>query len=227
MKSIIFAFCFMLAAATIQAAKLSEPAQRIEKAEQVFNEIMEEPDKGIPLDLLKRAHCIVIIPGLKKGAFIVGGKFGKGVVLCREQDNSGWTGPSTVRMEGGSFGLQIGGGEVDIVMVVMNDEGAEKLMETEFTLGGEASVMAGPVGRSAQAQTDAVMHAEILAWSRARGVFAGLALEGATLRAAREDNRTLYGEPVTHKEILRGRVASPDSAEGLIATLSSYSQSEK
>src|SRR4029453_95446 len=155
--------------------------ERIGEARQVFEEIMGTPEKGIPRDLLAKAHCIVIVPSVKRAGFIVGGQYGVGVATCRQPGGFGWTGPSTVKVEGGSFGLQIGGGETDIVMMVINESGANKLMKSEFTLGGEGAVMAGPVGRSASAETDAYMRAEILSYSRSRGLFSGVALKGAML----------------------------------------------
>src|SRR6185295_8339553 len=172
-------------------AKDSEPVKRLAEATAVLSEIMATPDKGIPEDLLANAHCIVIVPGLKTAAFLVGGKFGKGYVSCRNKGGVGWSAPGTVRIEGGSVGFQIGGSTTDLVMLVMNERGADKLLASKFTLGAEGSVAAGPVGRTATAQTDLQMHAEILSWSRSQGVFAGLALEGATLRQDLDDNATL------------------------------------
>jgi lipid-binding SYLF domain-containing protein len=215
-----------LMAGTMIFAETPEAVERIDEARQVFQEIMTSADKGIPQDLLEKAHCVGIIPGLKKGAFMIGVEYGKGVMLCRSNAGSGWTGPSTVRIEGGSFGLQIGGNETDVVLLVMNQRGAEKLMTSEFTLGGDATVAAGPVGRSVEAETDAYMHAEILAYSRSRGVFAGISLEGATLRAAEQDNDKIYGRHVRHKEILTGQVQPPEVASALRATLSEYSSTE-
>jgi lipid-binding SYLF domain-containing protein len=203
-----------------------EAVQRLDDARRVFSEIMTAPDKKIPQDLLDKANCIGIIPGVKKGAFVVGAEYGKGVLLCRSNSGTGWSGPSTVRLEGGSVGFQIGGSETDIVLLVMNERGAEKLMTSEFTLGGDATVAAGPVGRSAEAETDAYMHAQILSYSRARGVFAGVSLEGATLRAAEEDNETIYGRPVDHKDVLTGKVKAPSKAEPLISELGRYSPAE-
>jgi SH3 domain-containing YSC84-like protein 1 len=163
-------------------AKDSEPAKRLDEATAVFSEIMATPDKGIPQDMLANTHCIVIVPGLKTAAFVVGGKYGKGYLSCRNKSGIGWSAPGTVRIEGGSVGFQIGGSTTDLIMLVMSDRGADKLLASKFTLGAEGSVAAGPVGRTATAQTDAQMHAEILSWSRSQGLFAGLALEGATLR---------------------------------------------
>ena len=199
---------------------------RIDKAKEVFDEIMQTPDKGIPRDLLADAHCIAIIPGAKRAGFIVGGQYGVGVAQCRNPKGAGWTGPSTVRIEGGSFGLQIGGGETDIVFLVMNDDGARELMKSEFTLGGEAGAMAGPVGRTVTAETDAFMHAKILSYSRSRGIFGGIALKGSTLRSDDDANRVIYGKSVRHEDILQGKVPGPASAKGLVAQLNRYSMRE-
>jgi lipid-binding SYLF domain-containing protein len=169
-------------------AKDKEPAKRLDLAAVVLSEVMATPDKGIPEDMLGNAHCIVIVPSLKTAAFLVGGKYGKGYVSCRNTGGTGWSAPGTVRIEGGSVGFQIGGSTTDLIMLVMNKRGADKLLSSKFTLGAEGSVAAGPVGRTATAQTDAQMHAEILSWSRSQGLFAGLALEGATLRQDLDDN---------------------------------------
>jgi lipid-binding SYLF domain-containing protein len=165
----------------------------------------------------------VIVPELKKGAFIVGGKYGKGFVSCRKSNRAGWTGPAAVRVEGGSVGFQIGGSESDLVLLVMNQRGMQKLMRSRFTLGAEGEVAAGPVGRDATAQTDAFMHAEILSWSRTRGIFAGISLTGATLRQDMHDNRELYGKRLDNKEVLNGGVASPAAASKLLSVLTKYS----
>jgi lipid-binding SYLF domain-containing protein len=201
----------------------SEPVKRLEEAAAVFSEIMETPDKGIPQDLLEKAHCIVIVPGLKKGAFIVGGKYGKGYLSCRKRSGAGWSAPGTIRVEGGSIGLQIGGSETDVILLVMNERGADRLLSSKFTLGGEGEVAAGPVGRSATAQTDAYMRAEILSWSRSRGVFAGISLTGATLRQDLDDNATLYGRKLENREIITKGVAPPKAASRLLSLLNKYS----
>lgn len=166
----------------------------MKEAVAVISEVMATPDKGVPEELLANAHCIVIVPGLKTAAFLVGGKYGKGYLSCRNKGGAGWSAPGTVRIEGGSVGLQIGGSTTDLIMLVMNERGADKLLASKFTLGAEGSVAAGPVGRTATAQTDAQMHAEILSRSRSQGLFAGLALEGATLRQDLDDNAALYGK---------------------------------
>jgi lipid-binding SYLF domain-containing protein len=211
-------------AAAVEPA--SKAAERVEAATRVLDEIMTAPDKGIPQDLLSNANCIAIIPSMKRGGFIFGARYGKGVVTCRGEGGKGWTGPSTVRVEGGSFGLQIGGSATDLVLLVMNERGSEKLMKDEFTLGGDAAVAAGPVGRSVEAGTDVLMNAKILAYSRSRGIFAGAVIGGATLRSDDTDNWRLYGRAVDHEDILQGRVEIPPVAHGLINTLSRYSTQE-
>ncbi|MGC2660710.1 MAG: lipid-binding SYLF domain-containing protein [Bryobacteraceae bacterium] len=166
---------------------------RLDRAATVLSEVMSAPDKGIPLNLLSRASCIVIVPGLKGAAFVVGAKYGKGFISCRR--GSGWSAPGAVRVEGGSVGFQIGAEDTDVVLLVMNRTGASHLLSDQFTLGGEGSVAAGPVGRTTTASTDPTMHAEILSWSRNHGVFAGISLQGATLRQDRDDNAQMYGTP--------------------------------
>jgi lipid-binding SYLF domain-containing protein len=205
---------------SIAAFGQTEAVPRIKEAAAVFEEIMSAPDKGIPVDLIEKAHCLAIIPGVKKGGFIVGAQYGKGIMTCRT--GTGWSGPSTIRLEGGSFGAQIGAGETDVVLVVLNERGAQKLMNSEFTLGADAGVMAGPVGRDAAAKTDAYMRAEILSYSRARGLFAGITLNGSTLRSDDKDNAALYGSPVTHRDILTGKVAPPATAKPLYDAFAKY-----
>ena len=197
--------------------------ERLDNAATVFSEIMSTPDKGIPQDLLAKAQCVVIVPGFKKAAFVVGAEFGRGFAECRHQDGTGWGAPGSVRIEGGSFGLQIGGSSTDVVMLVMNREGMNKLLGDKFTLGADASVAAGPVGRTASADTDVKMTAEILAWSRAKGIFAGLSLSGATLRNDEDANTELYGHKVDNKDLLNGGTARPAGAEKLIGLLDKYS----
>ena len=215
-----------LALTTSLLAVDKEPAKRLAEAAAVFSEVMATPDKGIPQDLLDKAHCIVIVPSLKTAAFIVGGKYGKGYLSCRNKSGSGWSAPATVRIEGGSVGFQIGGSTTDLIMLVMSERGADKLLSSKFTLGAEGSVAAGPVGRTATAQTDAQMHAEILSWSRSQGLFAGLALEGATLRQDLDDNATLYGQKLENREIVTNGRRPPKSAAALLALLNKHSPKE-
>jgi lipid-binding SYLF domain-containing protein len=219
MKSILVA----VVALTPLLAKDREPVKRLDEAAAVFSEIMAAPDKGIPQELLEKAHCVVIVPGLKTAAFVVGGKYGKGYLSCRNTSGTGWSAPGTVRIEGGSVGFQIGGSETDLIMLVMNERGANKLLESKFTLGAEGSVAAGPVGRTATAQTDIQMKADILSWSRSQGLFAGLALEGATLRQDLDDNAKLYGRKLENRQIVTKGVRVPHAAAKLIALLNKYS----
>ena len=196
----------LIAAVSLSAALMcaaeSDAPKRLQVAAEAFKEVMDTPDKTIPQDLLNKAQCVIIVPGLKKGAFLVGAKYGKGFVSCRKRNGVGWSAPGSIRVEGGSFGLQVGGQETDVFMLVMNQRGMNRLLSTKFTLGGDASVAAGPVGRSTQAETDAAMTAEILTWSRSRGLFAGISLSGATLREDSDWNHDLYGRDISNREVL-------------------------
>jgi lipid-binding SYLF domain-containing protein len=203
----------------------NDSAKRLDQAAVVFSEIMATPDKGIPEDLLSRAHCIVIVPSEKAAAFIVGAKYGKGYVSCRH--HAGWSAPGTVIIEGGSFGFQIGGSTTDVIMLVMNQGGEDKLLSSKFTLGADASVAGGPVGRTASAETDLQMHAEILSWSRSQGLFAGVALEGATLRPDLKANAQIYGKEIGNREILTTVVHTPRMAAKLIAELDQHPAHER
>lgn len=203
-------------AAEAQAQTLA----RMENAVAVFDEVTTMGDRAIPADLLKKAQCVAIVPGLKKGAFVVGAKYGRGFVSCRT--DAGWSAPAGIRMEGGSVGFQIGGTEIDVVLAIMNKRGVDRLLSNNFTLGADASVAAGPVGRTAAAQTDAAMTAEILSWSRSRGVFAGVALEGATLRGDDDANLDLYGRRLEMRQIVTGSTPVPAAAAALISRLSKY-----
>jgi lipid-binding SYLF domain-containing protein len=215
-----------LALTTSLLAVDNHPAKRLAEAASVFSEVMAAPDKGIPQDLLDKAHCIVIVPSLKTAAFVVGAEYGKGYLSCRNKSGSGWSAPGTVRIEGGSVGFQIGGSMTDLIMLVMSERGADKLLSSKFTLGAEGSVAAGPVGRTATAQTDAQMHAEILSWSRSQGLFAGLALVGATLRQDLDDNATLYGTKLENRDIVTSGRRAPKSAAALLALLNKQSPKE-
>jgi lipid-binding SYLF domain-containing protein len=205
----------------------NEPAQRLKDAATVLSDVMATPDSGIPEDLLANAHCVVIVPDLKTAAFVVGGKYGKGYLSCRRPNGAGWSAPATVRIEGGSVGFQIGASSTDLIMLVMTERGATTLLSSAFTLGAEGSVAAGPVGRTATAQTDAQLHADILSLSRSQGLFAGVALEGATLRQDLDDNATLYGKRLENRNIVANGVAAPEAAATLIALLNKYSPTER
>jgi lipid-binding SYLF domain-containing protein len=206
----------------VSVAAAAEADERLQSAATVLREIMGTKDRTIPQDLLDKSACAVIIPGMKKGAFIVGAKYGRGFMSCRS-GNVGWSAPAGIRVEGGSVGFQIGGSETDLVMLVLNETGADKLMRSKFTLGGDASVAAGPVGRTSSAETDALLRAEILSWSRSRGVFAGISLKGSTLRPDEDANQELYGKKLTSRDIVRGEVERPAAAAEFVSLLNKYS----
>jgi SH3 domain-containing YSC84-like protein 1 len=214
-------------AVTSLLAADADPAKRLNAAAAVFSEVMAAPDKGIPQDLLESAHCIVIVPDLKTAALGVGGKYGKGYLSCRSKTGAGWSAPAAVRIEGGSVGFQIGGSSTDLIMLVMTERGADKLLSSQFTLGAEGSVAAGPVGRTVTAQTDVQMGADILSWSRTQGLFAGVALSGATLRQDLDDNATLYGKKLENRAIVMDNVPPPEAASRLLALLNRYSARER
>jgi SH3 domain-containing YSC84-like protein 1 len=197
-----------------------DEVERLNRATEVFTEVMGTPDKGIPEDLLDKAECVAIVPGLTKAALGIGGRYGKGIVMCRKSDRS-WSAPLFIRIEGGSAGFQIGVQKTDLVMLVMNRRGMDKLLGDKFTLGADASVAAGPVGRNATAQTNVRLDAEILGYSRTKGLFAGLSLEGATLRQDKDDNRDFYGKDVDGRALLlEGSVPLPAEARPLAGALS-------
>lgn len=208
---------------TASLAYGAEATDRLKASAEAFKEVMGIPDRDIPRELLAKAECVVIVPDLLKGAFIVGAQYGKGFVSCRKDNGVGWSAPGSVRLEGGSFGFQIGGSATDVFMLVMNKRGMERLLTTKFTLGGEASAAAGPVGRTTQAETDAALTAEILTWSRSRGLFAGVSLKGSTLREDKDWNKDLYGKEISNRDIIQEGVHAPKSADALIAELNRYS----
>ena len=202
------------------ASDREDDVARTQKAAQGFKEIMDTPDKGIPHDLLESAKCIAIIPGDKKFAFIFGGSYGRGVATCRT--SHGWSAPMFVAIDGGSVGYQIGGSSTDIVMLFMNDRALHSLLSDKFKLGADASVAAGPVGRSAAAGTDLKLNAEILSYSRSKGVFAGVSLDGAVVQVDKSGDQGMYGADVDRHEIVDGKVAMPASARDLIHELGAY-----
>ena len=182
---------------------------RLDASADALTDAMRASDHGIPQGLIDKAHCVVVIPGMKKAGFIFGAEEGRGFAVCRRHDGVGWSAPAAMRTEGGSFGFQIGVSDTDVVLLIMNDGGMKHLLSDKFTLGGDAAVVAGPVGRVATAQTDAELQAEVLSYSRSHGVFAGIALTGATLRPDPETNRELYGHASTNREILTGEFKTP------------------
>ena len=199
---------------TAVASDREDDVSRTQKATQVFKEIMNTPDQGIPQDLLRTAKCIAIIPGDVKFAFIFGGNYGRGLATCRT--GHGWSAPMFVAIDGGSVGYQIGGSSTDIVMLFMNDHALQSLLSDKFKLGADASVAAGPVGRTGTASTDLKLNAEILSYSRAKGLFAGVALDGAVVQADKSGDKSMYGDTVDRHDILSGKVAVPASARPLL-----------
>jgi len=207
----------------VAADEKTKTAERLDDSAALFSEIMGTPDKSIPQDLLDKAYCIVLVPGLKKAAFGLGGKYGRGFAVCRQTGGQGWGPPAAMRVEGGSVGFQIGVSSSDVILLVMNEGGMKKLSSSKFTIGADATAAAGPVGRNATAQTDAFMTAEILSWSRSKGLFAGISLDGATLRNDLDENEALYGQRWTMKDILGSGAKMPPAASKLIAGLNKYS----
>jgi lipid-binding SYLF domain-containing protein len=199
----------------------SEEVHRLDAAATVLKEIMGTPDKGIPQDIMESAKCVAVVPSMLKGGFVVGANYGKGVATCRTA--TGWSAPAPFRIAGGSVGFQIGGEAVDLVMIVMNDKGMRSLLNSKFKLGADASVAAGPVGRHAEGDTDWKMRAEVLSYSRARGVFAGVALNGAAISQDDDETRVLYGEKVPFNQILTGSIPPPAGSDNFLATVKKYS----
>jgi len=222
------ALSLLLAAALISLpvqAKSDKEQDRLENAGKVLKEILNIPD-DIPKDLLDKAECVIVIPSVVKVAFVFGGSYGRGAMTCRtgEHFTGPWSAPSMIALEGGSFGLQLGGQATDFVLLVMNPRGADALLASKVRLGADASAAAGPKGRTAEANTDVTMRAEILTYSRARGLFAGVSLEGSTLRTDGEANRHVYGHDISARDIVRhGKVAVPGSANQLISLLNQKS----
>ncbi len=208
---------------TAVASDREEDVSRTHKAADVFRDIMNTPDKGIPQELLETAKCIAIIPGDVKFAFVFGGNYGRGVATCRT--DHGWSAPMFVAIDGGSVGYQIGGSSTDIVMLFMNDHALQSLLSDKFKLGADATVAAGPVGRNAAAATDAKMHAEILTYARSKGLFAGVSLEGSVVQADKSGDKAMYGENVDRHDILRGKVPVPEAARALLRELDNSSRS--
>src|SRR5450631_4007028 len=199
--------------AAFAADREAKVDDRLDASADTLTEMRKASDKGIPQDLLDKAHCVVVIPGMKKAGFIFGAKYGLGFAVCRRTGGSGWSAPAAMRVEGGSVGFQIGASETDVVLLVTNDGGMKRLLSDKFTIGGDATAAAGPIGRDASAQTDAKMNAEMLSYSRSRGLFAGVSLEGATLRPDEDTNKELYGRSATNHEILTGDFKTPAIAD--------------
>jgi len=208
----ILAIAGSISMAAFAAEREAKVEDRLDASADTLIDMMRASDKGVPQDLLDKARCVVVVPGMKKAGFIIGAKYGRGFAVCRRHGGSGWSAPAGVRVEGGSVGFQIGGSDTDVILLVMNEGGMRHILSDKFTIGGEATAAAGPVGRDAAAQTDALMHAEMLSYSRSRGLFAGISLDGATLRSDGETNKELYGRDATNREILTGDFRTPESA---------------
>lgn len=210
-----------LLATGVASVALRADDERLRTAALVLTEMAAGSDSSVPESLFAKAKCAVIVPGVKKAALGFGGQYGRGYISCRKEAG-GWSAPGGIRVEGGSVGFQIGGSETDVVLLVLNDRGIDRLLSSQFTVGADASVAAGPVGRQAAAQTDASLTAEILAWSRARGVFAGISLQGSTLREDSGENRELYGREISNREVVRGNTNVPAAAAELLTALSRH-----
>jgi SH3 domain-containing YSC84-like protein 1 len=229
MKSLARTATVFCAALSISAVAYSQTSRNLDdeisqsnKAATVFGQIMETPDKGIPKDLLEKAECVAVFPSVLKGGFIVGGRGGRGVASCRTI--TGWSAPAYFTLGGASIGLQIGAQSTDFVMLFMNKDGMKSLLSDEFTLGGDASVAAGPVGRQAGASTDLKLNAQILSYSRSKGLFAGLELKGVVIKPDKDDMRDVYGEGISAKEVLKDNtIKAPVSVRGFPTTLARYS----
>jgi lipid-binding SYLF domain-containing protein len=203
MKKLFCGVLLLVMVLPLLADDREKDKERLQSAAQVLDDVMAAPDSGIPEEILGEAKCLAVVPSLLKGGFIVGGAYGKGVASCKT--NTGWSAPAFFRVEGGSFGLQIGGQAVDYIMVIMNDQGMQNLLASKFKLGADASVAAGPVGRHAEGSTDWKMRAQVLTYSRTRGVFAGITLNGAVIRQDQDDTRAFYGRMVPFKTLLTGQ----------------------
>jgi lipid-binding SYLF domain-containing protein len=221
-KKIILTLCLTTAMTTVMtvgasAADTEKLDHRIEAAHMVLHELMDTPDKGIPDGIARKATCVAVVPGFKKGAFVVGGQYGQGVVSCRT--GHGWSAPAFIQLTGASFGFQIGGQSTDLVLVAMNHNGFQHLLHDKLKLGGDAAVAAGPVGRNAQASTTELASAEILTYSRSKGIFAGIDLTGDVVNQNQEDTRNYYGHDISYETILTGGVPTPPSAEHFVRTV--------
>jgi SH3 domain-containing YSC84-like protein 1 len=224
LRTLTVAFLLVTATTFMNARKdddnIPDAVKRMNSAASVLDEIMAAPDKGIPRDVLNSARCVAIVPSMLKAGFIFGGKYGKGYATCRTAD--GWSAPAPIVIGGGSWGLQIGGEAVDLVMLIMNQNGMDHLLASKFELGADGSVAAGPVGRQADANTDWKMRAEVLSYSRTRGIFGGLELNGAVIKQDNDDTQILYNDKIAFKEILSGRVPPPNGSQRFLDVVAKY-----
>jgi lipid-binding SYLF domain-containing protein len=220
MKKILAAFCGFLVCSTFALGEADKAKldQRIDAAHAVLHELMNTPDKGVPLDIAAHATCVAVIPGFKKGAFLVGGQYGQGVATCRTK-GGGWSAPVFLQMTGASFGLQAGGQSTDLVLVGMNHRSLDDLLKDKVKLGGDIAVAAGPVGRNSQASTTELANAEFYAYSRSKGLFAGVDLTGDVVNQNQDDTKTYYGQDIPYQRVLSGAVPTPASAHHFVATV--------
>jgi len=227
MKKTIASVCvgLLLSCSAFAASSRQDLQNRIDSAQTVLDKIMAAQDRGIPLNIMHQATCIAVVPGLLKGAFVVGGQYGQGVVTCRT--GHGWSAPVFIRMAGGSFGFQIGGQSTDLVLVAVNDRGMQDLLKNKFKIGGDASAAAGPVGRSGQAATDWKMNAELLSYSRNKGIFAGIDLDGTSVSQNIEDTNIYFGAPHPFESVLKGEVPVPEGAVPFVRDVAHYFASSK
>jgi lipid-binding SYLF domain-containing protein len=219
-KIALICICFLLTSAAFAASSKEDLQARIDSAKIVMDQIMSAQDHSIPMNILQQATCVAVVPGMIKGAFVFGGQYGQGVVTCRT--GHGWSAPVFIRMAGGSWGLQIGGQATDLVLVAVNDHGMQDLLKNKFKIGGDASAAAGPVGRSGQASTDWKMGAELLSYSRNKGLFAGIDLDGTSVSQNWDDTTAYYGGPHHFDSILRGNVEVPAGAVPFVETVAHY-----
>ncbi|MDE3188193.1 MAG: lipid-binding SYLF domain-containing protein [Acidobacteriota bacterium] len=212
--------CFVLTCSAFAASSKQDLQARVDAAKTVLEQIMAAQDRSIPMNILQSATCVAVVPGMLKGAFIFGGQYGQGVVTCRT--GHGWSAPVFIRMAGGSFGFQIGGQSTDLVLVAVNDKGFQDLLKSKFKIGGDASAAAGPVGRTGQASTDWKMNAELLSYSRNKGLFAGIDLDGTSVSQNMDDTQTYFGASHTFESILKGDVAVPAGAVPFVKSVAQY-----
>jgi SH3 domain-containing YSC84-like protein 1 len=221
MKKLLAFMCVAaLAASAYAASTLADLNDRMERAREIIDQLSQTPDKGIPDGIIRKAVCVAVVPSLKKAAFIVGAQYGQGVVTCRT--GHGWSGPVFIRMAGGSFGFQIGGQGTDLVLVAVNQKGGQDLLKSKFKIGGDAAATAGPVGRNAQASTSGNLSAELLTYSRSKGIFAGIDLDGTSVSQNQDDTNVLYGGNHGYNAILAGQVPVPQSARPFVRTVARY-----
>ena len=221
MKKILPLLCIVgLSASAFASSGKATLDERLESSRIIINDIMNTPDQGIPSSIMKQATCVAVVPGLKKAAFLFGGQYGQGVVTCRT--GHGWSAPAFIRMAGGSFGLQIGGQDTDLVLVAVNDRGMQDLLSSKFKIGADAAAAAGPVGRNTQASTNLTLKSELLTYSRSRGIFAGIDLDGTVVSQNADDTETYYGAPHTFDQLLKGNVLPQDSSKPFLRTVVKY-----